>query len=131
MDFPIGRKWEQEETVTQDKTAKAVGSGLVEVYATPMMVLLMENTAAACVQAFLESDQATVGTKVDVEHCAATPVGGKVRCVAELVEADGRRLVFQVDAYDEAGRIGGGRHERFVVRTEPFLAKAQTRRAPV
>lgn len=127
--FPIGMKWEETEKVTPEKTACALGSGTVAVYGTPQMILLMEKTASQGIQRYLEPGQTSVGTSLEIAHTAATPVGMLVRCVAELVEAEGRRLLFQVDAYDEVGRIGGGRHERFIVREESFLAKAQGRKA--
>jgi predicted thioesterase len=120
-----GLKSKTEIVVTEDITAKKVGSGAVEVYATPMMIALMEQTAAECVQPYLEEGQATVGTKVDVSHIAATPVGMKVYAQAELLEVDRRRLAFKVEAFDEQGKIGEGTHERFIIDIEKFMAKAQ------
>lgn len=124
-----GLKLCREELVTPEKSARTLGSGLVDVYATPMMILLMENTASECVRPYLASGQATVGTKLCVDHSAATPIGGRVRCECELLEIDRRRLVFRVEAFDEAGLIGGGTHERFIVDTEKFLSRAQERAA--
>jgi predicted thioesterase len=88
-----------------------------------MMVGLMEKTCLESVLPYLEPGQDTVGTRVDVSHCKATPVGMKVRCESELVEIDRRRLVFRVAAYDEQGLIGEGTHERFIIDEERFIQK--------
>lgn len=119
----IGIKGLKEQIVTQELTAAHIGSGLVSVFATPMMIALMEGTCAESVAPYLESGQGTVGTHVNVSHCSATPVGMRVRCESELVEVDRRRLVFKVAAYDERGLIGEGSHERFVIDSEKFQAK--------
>ncbi len=124
----IGIKGRAETLVTPENTASAVGSGLVPVFATPMMIALMENAAASSVAPHLEAGQGTVGTRLEVTHDAATPVGMKVWAETELVEVDRKRLVFQVAAFDEAGLIGSGRHERFIIATEKFLAKAEAKK---
>ena len=123
----IGIKGQAEVLVTEDLTAREVGSGTVAVFATPMMVALMERTCLQSVRPFLEEGQDTVGTRVDVTHSAATPVGMTVRCESELVEIDRRRLVFHVVARDDAGVVGEGTHERFVIDIRKFVAKARTR----
>ncbi|MBR1849762.1 MAG: thioesterase family protein [Bacteroidales bacterium] len=118
------------ETIVDERTtAAAVGSGLVEVFATPMMVALMERTCHTSVAPFLDEGQTTVGTLVAMSHTAATPKGMKVWCESELTEVDGRRLVFAVSAHDECGLIGEGRHERFVVNKDKFQQKAESKRA--
>lgn len=109
--------------VTPELTANRVASGVVEVYATPWMIGLMEKACSEAVQPFLPSGQSTVGTLVNVTHIAATPVGHTVRAEAELVEVDGRHLVFQVTAYDEVEKIGEGRHERFIIDEARFLSR--------
>ncbi len=119
----IGIKGHQELVVTEEVTAAHIGSGLVKVYATPMMIALMENTCATCVAPYLETGQGTVGTHVNVSHSAATPVGMRVHCDCELIEVDRRRLVFKVAAYDERGLIGEGLHERFIIDSAKFQAK--------
>ena len=119
----IGLKGHLEQTVTEEVTADRIGSGLVKVFATPMMIALIEQTCNESVVPFLEEGQGTVGTHVDVSHCAATPVGMRVWCDSELVEIDRRRLVFAVKAYDECGLIGEGRHERFIIDSAKFQAK--------
>lgn len=118
-----GIKGRHERVVDESVTADKVGSGLVKVFATPMMVALMEQTCYESVLPHLEEGQGTVGTHIDVSHCAATPLGMKVWCESELVEVDRRRLLFRVAAYDERGLIGEGRHERFVIDMQKFQAK--------
>jgi fluoroacetyl-CoA thioesterase len=119
----VGEKHETRVTVTKEMTAAAMGSGALEVFATPSMIALMEGTAQATVQSLLEDGQGTVGTRIDVKHLAATPVGMKVTCVAEVTEVDRRRIVFSVKAYDEVELIGEGTHDRFVINNEKFFAK--------
>ncbi len=121
----IGLKSSQTITVEEKDTAKAHGSGTLPVFATPAMIALMENTAMNVVSPYLSEGEASVGTLMNVKHLSATPVGGTVTCEAELTEADGRRLVFKVTARDNKGIIGEGTHERFIIKTEKFLAKAQ------
>lgn len=115
-------------TVTEDKTAAVMGSGELYVFATPAMIALMENTASKSVADALEEGQGTVGTLIDVKHVAATPVGMEVTCETKLVEVDRKRLVFEVKAYDAAGVIGEGIHERFIIDNEKFMAKAEAKK---
>ena len=121
--IPVHTKGHIEQTVTPDLTAARIGSGLVEVFATPMMIALVEQTCLESVLPYLDEGQGTVGTLVNVTHSAATPVGMRVWCDSELVEVDRRRLVFSVKVYDECGLIGEGRHERFVIDSAKFQAK--------
>lgn len=114
-------------TVTEEKTAQAMGSGTLPVFATPAMIALMENTASKSVEAKLDEGAGTVGTLINVKHVAATPVG-MVTCETKLVEVDRKRLVFEVKAYDAAGVIGEGTHERFIIDNERFLAKAEAKK---
>ena len=122
-----GIKGRREQTVTPEMSAARVGSGLVEVFATPMMVALVEQTCLESVLPHLEDGQGTVGTLVNVSHVAATPIGMRVWCESELVEVDRRRLVFSVKAYDECGLIGEGNHERFVIDTTKFMEKIKAK----
>lgn len=122
-----GIKGYQEDFVTEDKLAKNVGSGLVRVYATPQMIALIEKTAVLSVEPYLEDGQSTVGTLVNVTHCAATPAGMKVHAETELVEVDRRKLSFKESAYDERGLIGEGVHERFIIDIAKFQAKADSK----
>ena len=117
--------------VTPEMTANRVASGVVEVYATPQMIALMEKASSEAVQPYLAPGQSTVGTLVNVTHIAATPIGHIVRANAELVEVDGRRLVFQVAAFDELERIGEGRHERFIIDEGRFLNRVAKKGARI
>ena len=124
----IGITGKQTITVTEEKTAQAMGSGTLPVFATPAMIALMENTASKSVEAKLDEGAGTVGTLINVTHVAATPVGMDVTCETKLVEVDRKRLVFEVKAYDAAGVIGEGTHERFIIDNERFLAKAEAKK---
>ena len=123
----IGIKGQVETVVNENNTAKFAGSGSLDVFATPNMIGLMEQASQASVAPFLEEGQGTVGTKIEVSHDAATPLGMKVWAESELIEIDRRRLVFEVKAYDECGLIGQGRHERFIIQNEKFLAKVNAK----
>jgi len=106
--------------VSHENTAASVGAGGVDVFGTPMMIALMENAAWAAVAKGLEKGDVTVGTVVNVRHLGATSIGQQVRAIARLIEIDGRRLVFQVEAHDEQKKVGEGQHERFIVNLERF-----------
>ncbi|MBR5539488.1 MAG: thioesterase family protein [Clostridia bacterium] len=123
----VGIKHTVTEIVTSNNTADKVGSGLLPVYATPSMIALMEKCASECVAPYLEEGKASVGTMLNVKHVAASPIGIKITCNATLTEIDGRRLVFALEAFDETGLIGEGTHERFVIDTERFMAKCQSK----
>lgn len=123
-----GMSLEQKIVVTEKVTADNFGSGILPVYATPCMIGLMENTANLCVQPHLDEGCGTVGTSVNIKHVAATPIGMTVTCVAKLVEIDRRRLVFEIKAFDEAGLIGEGIHERFIIDNEKFMAKVNAKK---
>ena len=120
-----GIKGNRELIVTEELTAKAIGSGELPVLATPAVIALAEETAWRSVAAYLEPGQGTVGTQLQIEHISATPVGMKVRCETELIEIDRRKLTFSVAAYDEAGVVARGTHCRFIVENEKFLKRAE------
>ena len=124
-----GIKGLQEITVTGSDTAAVYGSGSLEVFGTPAMIALMEKTALNSIVPYLDETEGSVGTALDVKHTAATPVGMKVTCESELVEVDRKRLVFRLSVRDEAGLIGEGTHERFVIDNEKFMEKANGKRA--
>lgn len=104
-----------------------MGSGTLEVFATPAMIALMEKTACESVQPYLEEGCGTVGTALNIKHVSATPVGMTVTCESVLTEVEGRRLTFIVLASDEHGLIGEGTHERFIVNNEKFQSKADSK----
>lgn len=118
----------QEELIVNEmNTAEALGSGSLAVFATPAMIALMEKTARLSVAPFLEDGQSTVGTLVNVKHLSASPVGMKITCRTELKEIDRRRLVFHVECSDEAGIIGEGEHERFIIDEAKFMSKTEAK----
>jgi fluoroacetyl-CoA thioesterase len=120
MDVEPGATAEVAQTVTEDRTAHAMGNRGVRVLATPFLVGLLENAAAAIIHPRLPAGAGTVGTMVEMKHLAATPVGMTVRAKATLLETDGKRFLFAVEAWDEREKVAEGRHERFVV---PDMAK--------
>jgi predicted thioesterase len=108
------------ELVTEENTARHLGSGGVSVLATPRMILLMERAGVAAVDHLLPEGYRTVGAHLDVSHLAPTPVGLTVTARAELVEVDGRRLTFRVEAHDGVELVGEGTHQRYIVSVERF-----------
>lgn len=119
----VGETFEVNILVTENDTARAFGSGTLDVLATPKMIALMEMASYKSLEKYLENGQSSVGTYLDVKHVSATPVGMKVTAKAEITVVDGRRVEFNVSAYDEKGLIGEGKHERFIVNDEKFVAK--------
>lgn len=115
------------QTVSLQLTAKEVGSGSLEVFATPMMAAMMEKAAAHIAQQYIDEDCTTVGTKLDIKHLAASPIGADIIATATLIEQDGRRFVFNVEAFDNTGKIGEGEHERFSVKVDRFMDKTKQR----
>jgi len=123
MNPPIpGTTLRLQKTVLATDSARAFGSGLVDVFATPAMIALMEQTCLTLVGPLLAENQNTVGTHVDVKHLRATPVGQTVWCEATLLTVEGKKLTFKVEAFDEKGLIGTGSHRRFIIDTEAFMA---------
>ena len=111
-------------TVTQQNTAISAGSGSLSVFATPFMIALMEEATCNAVAPYLENDETTVGTKIDVAHTKASGIGTVVTATATIVATEGRKIVFDVLAVDDKGNsIGNGTIERFLVNGEKFMAK--------
>lgn len=125
MEIQPGLRGEVSLIVGEEHTAARFGAGGVRVLGTPMMIGLMENAAFSALQPLLPAGQSSVGTRVDIRHLAATPVGMKVTAMAELIEVDGRRLLFRVEARDERELIGEGQHERFIITLDRFLARVE------
>ena len=124
----VGIKGEQSQLVTNENTAKTMGSGTLDVFATPALVALAEKTCWMSVAGELDEGCGSVGTKLELEHTAPTPVGMTVTCESELTAVGGRKLVFKVSLHDEKGPVGGGVHERFIVNDAKFAAKAQAKK---
>lgn len=110
--------------VEEKELAVNVGSGSLEVFSTPSMIMLMEKAACNCMAEYLEGDETTVGTELNVKHISATPAGRTVKAKAEIIEINGREITFNVSACDESGEIGSGIHKRFLVYSEKFMQKA-------
>ncbi len=123
MSLEVGMKNKIERIVGREQLASSIGSGGLDVYATPSMILMMEEVCFNCVQAEVGEGNSTVGTRLNVSHDSPTPLGAKVFCECELIEVDKRRLTFNVTAYDESGVIGKGTHERFIVGVDKFMNK--------
>jgi predicted thioesterase len=126
--FPAGLTGEAAVTVSPEVTARHMGSGAVSVFATPEMVRLMERAAVNGLAPFLAPGQQSVGTMVNVKHLAATPLGATVTARAELVEQNGRRLLFRVSAHDGTDLIGEGTHERALIDLARFEARVNAKK---
>lgn len=113
--------------VDEANTAATVGSGSLRVFATPSLAALIEKAACNCLLGRLEEGTTSVGTVLDIKHMAATPVGMKAEAIVTLVEIDGRRLVFDIIVNDEKDRISEGVHERFIVNSEKFMSKVESK----
>jgi predicted thioesterase len=121
----VGKTATATASVTVQNTAKAIGSGSLDVFATPMMVALMERAACECLAEALEPGHSSVGTSVDIEHIAASPLGAVITATATVADIDGRKIEFEVAANDSKGEIGHGKHTRVIVNVERFMAKAR------
>lgn len=119
----IGDKGTVTVKVTKENCASAIGSGALDVFATPSMIALMENAACEAIKASLQPGESSVGTKVNISHLKASALEDTITATATLTEIDGRRLIFEVVANDSKGIIGEGTHERFVINVEKFLSK--------
>jgi predicted thioesterase len=125
--LPVGREGRAELVVSDAHTAPRVGSGRVRVLATPVMINLMEAAALDAVENLIPAGSQSLGTRLDVRHIAATPVGMRVRATAKLLAVDGRTLEFRVEAHDERDLIGDGLHTRLVVNVARFDQRVQAK----
>lgn len=125
-ELKAGQEYTVRTVVEKQQLAVNVGSGTLEVLATPAVAALMEKAAWELLADYLPEGITTVGTKIQIDHVRATPEGGSVSVTATLTEIDGRRYVFAVIASDEKGIIAQGTHERFAVRAERFMEKARS-----
>lgn len=121
----VGDSLKIKEKVDESMLAVSVGSGDLEVLATPSVIALMENAAAALAKKGLEPDFTTVGTKVDISHTSPTPLGAEIEVEAKLKESDGRFFSFEVKAFDKKGVIAFGTHTRAIVNSEKFMKKTE------
>lgn len=125
MEIQVGQTFTQEITVRHEDTAAVYGSGKLEVFATPALVALMENTAIRCLENKLDAESDTVGIEINVKHVKATLVGRPVHCKATISEIDGRRIRFEIEAWDDVATIGTAIHDRFVINPVKFMSKLQ------
>lgn len=124
MSVEVGIRGYAEDIVNQNNTAQAACSGALTVFGTPFMIALIEKAAWTSIAPYLAPGDSTVGTKLNISHLSATPVGMKVWAESEITLVDGKRIELKVSAYDEKGLIGEGTHERFIVTDQRFLSKA-------
>jgi predicted thioesterase len=124
----VGIKGTASVLVTEENSAKTMGSGTLDVFATPAMIALMERTCWTSIASELEEGWGSVGTALDVTHSAPTPLGVTVTCESELIAVEGRKLTFQVVAHDPSGEIGRGTHQRFLVDNAKFQKKADSKK---
>lgn len=122
-----GLTGKSETIVTQERTAQAVGSGLVPVFGTPSLIALLEEAAVNAVSAHLGAGETSVGVHLDVRHTAATPIGMGVRAQATLIQIDGRRLTFRVEAHDDVEQVAEGTHQRVIVDRNRFMQRAKAK----
>ena len=123
MEITVGMRAEVFSDVEKSDTAAEVGSGSLLVYATPCMVALMEGAACEAIEEALDETMTTVGIELNIKHLSATPVGMEVRAEAVITGVEGRKISFEITAFDEAGEIGKATHERFIVKVDRFLEK--------
>lgn len=123
-DIPVHSTREEEIVVTKELLASSVGSGIVDVYATPMMIAAMEHASATLLQTYLDEGETSVGVHMNTSHDAATPCGMKVTITTEITAVDRKKVSFTITAKDEVDVIGKASHDRFIVNKEKFEAKA-------
>ena len=127
-ELTVNATYTTQTVVTKQNVAAAVASGLLEVFSTPMLAALMEEAAYKLAQECLAEGQTTVGSRIDINHTAATPLGGVVRATATLTAVEGRKLCFRILAEDAVGQVGDAYHERYIIDAARFMAKAEGRK---
>ena len=123
----IGTEMTKSTIVDITNIAKSVGSGDLEVFSTPMMIALMEKASASCLGQFLDSGETSVGTFISISHIAASPLKMKINATAKIININGKEVEFSVEAFDEKGKIGEGTHKRFIVNSEKFQSKVNSK----
>lgn len=123
-EFAVGLSAGLEEVTTEEQGVRHLGTGVRSVYSTPSMIALMERTSIHLIKPYLEEGEGSVGTKVNISHIAATPIGMKVHSKSTVKEINGRRVVFAVEVHNEKEKIGEGTHERAIINIKKFAEKA-------
>ena len=123
----VGLKNSAEKIVGENDSALAVGSGSLKVLATPIMLAVMEKSAADLIEKILPEEFTSVGISLDIKHTAPTPIGMKIFAQAEIIAVEGKKIIFEIVANDECGEIGRGTHERFIVDRKKFQSKADSK----
>ncbi len=121
-----GTNYTQSKVVELKDTAFVYGSGKLEVFATPALAAFMENTAVKCLEGLLDAGTDTVGIEINIQHIKATAVGKTVSCKATVVRVEGRKIGFDIEAWDEAGKIGQATHDRFIIDPHKFMSKIRS-----
>ena len=128
FNLKVGMLGEARTKVTYENTAIKYGSGTVSVFATPAMIGLMEKASINSVERYLPKGYATVGTKVEIKHIAATPLDMEVVAQSELLEIDGLKLKFKIEARDDREKIGEGTHTRYIIYWDDFIKKVESKK---
>ncbi|WP_123054813.1 thioesterase family protein [Clostridium sp. JN-1] len=130
MEFNLkeGMTSAKEMKVTENDLASKMGSGVLDVFATPAMIALMEETSRSCVDLHLPCGYTTVGIELNVKHLKSTPIGMKVRCEAILTKVDNKELTFKVEVWDEKDKVGEGKHSRYIVNSDRFMEKTNNKK---
>ncbi|MDE5945857.1 MAG: thioesterase family protein [Oscillospiraceae bacterium] len=126
-EIKVGLITEISAVVDKSMLAVNVGSGSLEVLATPVMIMLMEKASCQCIADYLENDETTVGTEINVKHISATPENMNVTIKSTVTDVNNREITFKTEAFDDAGKIGEGVHRRFLVYGEKFTQKAKSK----
>ena len=129
-EITAGITGEKSIAVTVENTALAMGSGTLRVLATPAMIALIEGCCAESVEDMLDSGITTVGSRIEADHTAASPLGASILCKSKLIAVDGRRLDFEAEVVDNAGVIGKAKHTRYIVDAQRFIDKAYHNTTP-
>ena len=127
MNIPIGTIAKYSTIVDNSNTAKTMGSGSLEVFATPSMVAIMEKASTMAIENYLDDGYTSVGTLMNISHVSPTPIGMEVSASAEVIEVNGKEITFKVQAFDSIGLIGEGTHKRFLVFADKFQSKANAK----
>lgn len=117
-------------SVTEAQTAQQMGSGSLNVFATPAMIALMEAACVSTIDSYLSPGKASVGIAIEVQHLSATPIGERINVMAEITQVEGRRVTLEVRAWDEHELIGEGKHTRYIIDVESFLSRLNSATTP-